>query len=88
MKKKEEYSLVVHEKALEFLLDARRTEQRQIVVECAALAKNPFMVPDYERVDADGRSVGHLIRGRFAISYWVDHAEKTVLISRIDPADL
>ncbi len=87
MKKSTKYSVVVHEEALEFLLTARLSERRQIMAECSALARDPFVVADYERTDADGRPIYHLLKGRFAIAYWIDHAERLVMISRIDPAD-
>lgn len=55
--------------------------------ECEILTRRPTVEPDYIRTESDGRAMSVVIRGNHAIAYWVDHGERLVFISRIDPAD-
>ena len=82
------YSHTIHEHALAVVFRLSLPERRKIMDECDKLAHNPFVEPDYVRADAAGREMSHVIRGSHAIAYWVDHGERLVCISRIDPADL
>lgn len=82
-----DYAHTIHQRALKVLVELPRAERRKALRECETLLENPFVEPDYEQADADGRLVSHLIRGRFAIANWVDHGAKLVSITRIDLAD-
>ena len=50
------------------------------------LARYPFLESDYQLVDADGRTVDHLLVDGVVFSYWVDHTLKLVMISEIEDA--
>ena len=82
------YSHTLHEQALDVLFGLRVSERRKVLDECAALVGAPFQEPDYQRSDDDGRLMSFVIRGRFAIVYWVDHGARLVSITRIEIADL
>jgi len=81
------YSHTIHEDAIRSLFALGIPERRKLLAECEALARRPFVEPDYVRVAGDGRPMSHVIRGNHAIAYWVDHSARLVYISRIDPAD-
>ena len=51
------------------------------------LAADPFMAPDYRAVDADGRTVAHVMVDGFILTYWVDDAVRQVMITDIDDAE-
>ena len=82
------YSHTIHEQALDVLFGLRLSERRKVMDECAAIVSAPFQEPDYQRADEDGRLMSFVIRGRFALVYWVDHAARLVSITRIEIADL
>jgi hypothetical protein len=82
------YSHAIHEQALDVLFGLRIPERRKVMNECAAIVRSPFQEPDYHRADDDGRLMSFVIRGRFAIVYWVDHGARLVFITRIEIADL
>jgi hypothetical protein len=82
------YSHTLHEQALDVLFGLRLSERRKILNDCAAIVRTPFQEPDYQRSDEEGRLMSFVIRGRFAIVYWVDHGARLVFITRIEIADL
>lgn len=81
------YSHALHAEALEALFGLKLAERRRVMDDCAALVRDPAQESDYTRKDATGRIISHVIRGRFAIAYWVDHGERLVWILRVDQAD-
>ncbi len=82
------YSHALHEQALDVLFGLRVSERRKIMDECASIVRAPFQEPDYQRTDEDGRLMSFVIRGRFAIAYWVDHGARLIWITHIEIADL
>ncbi len=51
------------------------------------LARYPFLESDYRLVDADGRTIEHLLVDGVVFSYWVDHATRLVMIVEIEGAE-
>jgi mRNA-degrading endonuclease RelE of RelBE toxin-antitoxin system len=51
------------------------------------LAENPFVRGDYEEQDEAGRPIQIKIMGKYAMTYWVDHAVKEVKVTRLELAD-
>jgi hypothetical protein len=51
------------------------------------LARDPFLASDYRLSDASGRAIEHLLMDGVVFSYWVDHAEKLVMITEIEGAE-
>jgi hypothetical protein len=82
------YAHTLHEQALDVLFGVSVAERRRVLDACEAIVRDPSQEPDYQRADEDGRPMSHVIRGRFAIVYWVDHAARLVFITRLEIADL
>lgn len=82
------YSHALHEQALDVLFGLGKAERRKVLNECEAIVRTPSQEPDYQRIDDDGRLMSFVIRGRFAIVYWIDHGARLVSITRIEIADL
>jgi mRNA-degrading endonuclease RelE of RelBE toxin-antitoxin system len=73
--------------AVEFFSGLTRRRQRKLLDRARELAADPFLAPDYQSTDADGRKVGHLLVDNFVFSYWVDDAARRVMIVEIDDAE-
>lgn len=52
-----------------------------------SLAGNPNMIGDFSEKDGAGRTVQIKIVGRYAVTFWADHAVSEVKITHIKPAD-
>lgn len=50
-------------------------------------ADNPFTTGDFTEKDDAGRTVPIKVVGRFAITFWADHAVSEVKVTHIKPAD-
>ena len=72
--------------AAEFILSLPKRRQRAVMNRAYELARYPFLESDYQLVDADGRTVDHLLVDGVVFSYWVDHTLKRVMISEIEDA--
>lgn len=72
--------------AAEFILSLPKRRQRAVMNRAYELARYPFLESDYQLVDADGRTVDHLLVDGVVFSYWVDHTLKLVMISEIEDA--
>lgn len=53
----------------------------------SSLAENPFVTGDFSEKDEAGRTVQVKVLGRFAITFWADHAASEVKVTHIKPAD-
>lgn len=73
--------------ATEFILSLPKRRQRLVLTQARQLARYPFVESDYRLADADGREIEHLLVGALVFSYWVDHANRVVLITEIEDAD-
>ena len=52
-----------------------------------SLATDPHTVGDFAERDEVGRAVYVKIVGRFALTFWADHAVSEVKVTHIKPAD-
>ena len=53
----------------------------------SSLGRNPFAVGDFSEEGNAGRTVQVKVVGRFAITFWADHAVSEVKVTHIKPAD-
>ena len=75
------------DRATEFILSLPKRRQRQVMAQARQLARYPFVESDYRLPDDDGRKIDHLLVDGLVFSYWVDHADRLVLITEIEDAD-
>ena len=62
--------------------------QRQRIMDFVrSLANDPFQHGDYKDSDPAGRTIEVKVVGRFAVSFYSDHAVREVKIVNIQPAD-
>ena len=80
------YSFLVAGEALQFLLALRASERRLLDCAFQFLVDHPHFSSGYQERDGDGRLTEILLRGRFAITFWTDHAVKEVRIVRVEEA--
>ena len=80
------YDVYLHERLLACAPRSGRSRER-IMDFVRSLADNPFQRANYEDADPAGHSVGVKLVGRFAVTYFVDHAVREVKIVNIEPAD-
>ena len=80
------YAVYINEAAL---ASAPRSgsQHRMVMRFITALAENPFVTGDFSEKDGAGRTVQVKVVGRFAITFWADHAVSEVKITHINPAD-
>lgn len=73
----------------EVLLSAPRSgsQRQQVMAFISSLAHNPNCSGDFSEKDHVGRTVQVKIVGRFAITFWPDHAVSEVKVTHIKPAD-
>jgi hypothetical protein len=62
-------------------------ERSNILVFLESLSGNPFQKGDYEEKDLAGRPVHIKIIGKWALTFWADHAVAEVKVIRIEKAD-
>lgn len=80
------YAVYINEAALASA--PRSGSQRQTVMRfISSLAENPFATGDFSEKDEAGRTVQVKVLGRFAITFWADHAASEVKVTHIKPAD-
>jgi hypothetical protein len=72
--------------AAEFILAQPKRRQRRIMQRAYELARYPFLESDYRIVDADGRTIDHLLVDGVVFSYWIDHSLRLVMITEIEDA--
>lgn len=51
------------------------------------LQSEPFQRGDYQESDSTGRAVEIKVLGKYALTYWADHAAKEIKVTRIELAD-
>jgi hypothetical protein len=73
--------------ATEFILSLPKRRQRAVLDQARQLARYPFVASDYRLPDDDGHEIDHLLINGLVFSYWVDHANQTLLITEIEDAD-
>ena len=64
-----------------------KREREMILRFLDSLAADPWKGGDYQEQDEAGRPVQIRLVGRFALTYWADHAVKEVKVTKIEKAD-
>ena len=80
------YRVLVSLKFLQLERPPRR-QREQILSFLERLAEDPFRPGDYQERDDAGRPVQIKIIGDYAITYWANHGDKEVKVTRIEKAD-
>jgi hypothetical protein len=80
------YAVYLHLDLLE-ALPKRGSQQQKIVRFVHSLAENPFTEGDFTDKDETLRPRQIKIIGDYAVTYWADHAVKTVMVVDICLAD-
>jgi hypothetical protein len=82
----EPYSVYLHLDLLE-LVPARGSQRTKVINFIRGLAADPYAPGDFTDTDASFRIRQVKIIGKYAITYWVDHPVKAVMIVAIRQAD-
>ncbi len=81
------YAIYINQKALASA--PKSGNQRSLVMGfICSLAENPFLTGDFSETDHAGRNVQVKVVGRYAVTFWTDHAVSEVKVTHIKPADL
>ncbi len=78
------YRFVVAAETFRFLLTLRAFERQMLDDAFQSLADNPFRRGDYQERDEEGRAMEILLKGRFVLTFWADHAVREVRIVRVE----
>jgi hypothetical protein len=82
----EPYRVLVCLEVLQLEKPSRR--DRELILNfLEALARDPYAKGDYEEPDEVGRAVQIRVMGRYALTYWADHAVREVKVMKIELAD-
>lgn len=73
--------------AVEFFASLNKRGQRRILDRIHELIASPFLVPDFSSRDATGRQISHFMTDGFIFDYWVDHAARQVIVTRIEDVE-
>ena len=80
------YAVVINEQAL--ATTPRSAAQRELLLKFVrSLAANPNTTGDFAERDNAGRKVQVKLVGRYAITFWADHAVSEVKVTHIKSAD-
>lgn len=80
------YAVYINQNALNFA--PRLGAQRNSVMDfIRSLAADPNCTGDFSETDEVGRTIYVKIVGRYAITFWADHAVSEVKVTHIQPAD-
>jgi len=80
------YKVYINQEVL--LVAPRSGWQRQLVMNfISSLANNPNCLGDFSEKDHVGRTVQVKVIGRFAITFWADHAVSEVKVTHVKPAN-
>lgn len=80
------YAVYINQAALASAPRAGNQYRLAMAFVCS-LAGSPFAVGDFSEKDDAGRTVQVKVVGRFAITFWADHAVSEVKVTHIKPAD-
>ncbi|HUG10936.1 MAG TPA: hypothetical protein VMM36_07975 [Opitutaceae bacterium] len=78
------YGYSLDREAVAALLEGSGRERQLLVDACERISQFPFSTGDFVVRDEDGREVELLDVGEFVITFWSDHAVKTVRILSIE----
>jgi hypothetical protein len=80
------YAIYINEAALDSA--PRPNVQREKIMKFVhSLAENPNAPGDFSEKDAAGRIVQVKIIGRYAVTFWADHAVSEIKVTHIKSAD-
>ena len=80
------YAIYINEAALASA--PQSGSQRQHVFKFVrSLAENPHSPGDFSEKDNDGRTIQVKVVGRYAVTFWADHAVSEIKITHIKLAD-
>lgn len=74
------YSYFAEKAVQETFVTAAPRDQRILLDSFSLLASHPFRAPDWIEYDTDNRPLSVCLHEDWLISYWVDHAVRTVMI--------
>jgi mRNA-degrading endonuclease RelE of RelBE toxin-antitoxin system len=80
------YAVYLHFELLE-VIPKRGAQQQKILRFLRSLSESPFTEGDFTDKDKTGRTRQIKIVGDYAITYWMDHPAKAVIIVDIALAD-
>ncbi len=81
------YKVFLRLEAMEMLRKIRGVQKTRISRFIDALTVNPFLAGDFSENDDAQRQIEIKVIGRYAITYWADHAVSEVKIIDIRMAD-
>jgi hypothetical protein len=81
------FRLLIDYDVIEFLESLSRGTGLQLRNRLVAIGEDPSAYSDYTEPDETGRAVDIHICGKFAVKYWVDHADKHVKVLEVHLAD-
>ena len=80
------YAVFIHEQAL--AAAPRSGTQREAVMKfIRSLADNPNTAGDFTEKDLAGRIVQVKVIGRYAVTFWADHAVSEIKVTHVKSAD-
>lgn len=82
------YRLVIDGLAFKQYLNCRVAPRRYLNDLFASLALEPFQTGNFQEVDETGRTVEVLVKKRYAISFWADHAVRELRVVRIEHVNI
>ena len=77
------YSSHLSLEAASFVVSLPRRRQKAVLDFADMIARQPFLVGDYQTRDSVGHTVENLLLEDYLFSYWVDHATREVRINEI-----
>lgn len=81
------YRLLIDFEVIEFVESLPRRDERQLGSRFVQIQDFPGRFSDYTESDSNDRRVDIHICGKFAIKYWIDHADQHVKILVLHFAD-
>ena len=81
------FRLLIDYEVIEFLETLSRREQQLIRNRLVAIQDFAGRYSDYKEADSTGRPVDIHIFGKYAIKFWIDHADRHIKILDIHFAD-
>jgi hypothetical protein len=80
------YAVYINEQAFE-AASRSAIEREHVMKFIRSLASNPNTAGDFTEKDHTGRTVHVRVIGRYAITFWADHAVSEIKVTHIKPAD-
>ncbi len=82
-----QYRLLISIEVVEFLEKLPSKIRKSLRNAIAAIGGDPFVMPDAVDFDDTGRQLQIAIIGDFALTYWIDDADRHVKILDVHAAD-